>query len=53
MKFRGIICEKCGVEVTKSNVRRERMGHINLATPVTHMAWSPCQANFTCNRHET
>ena len=34
MKFRGIICEKCGVEVTKSNVRRERMGHINLATPV-------------------
>ena len=36
MKFRGIICEKCGVEVTKSNVRRERMGHINLATPVAH-----------------
>ena len=31
MKFRGIICEKCGVEVTKSNVRRERMGHIDLA----------------------
>jgi len=37
MKFRGIICEKCGVEVTKSNVRRERMGHINLATPVAHI----------------
>ena len=34
MKFRGIICEKCGVEVTKSNVRRERMGHIDLACPV-------------------
>ena len=37
MKFRGIICEKCGVEVTKSNVRRERMGHIHLATPVAHI----------------
>jgi len=37
MKFRGIICEKCGVEVTKSNVRRERMGHINLSTPVAHI----------------
>ena len=37
MKFRGIICEKCGVEVTKSIVRRERMGHINLATPVAHI----------------
>ncbi len=37
MKFRGIICEKCGVEVTKSNVRRERMGHINLACPVAHI----------------
>ena len=37
MKFRGIICEKCGVEVTKANVRRERMGHINLATPVAHI----------------
>ncbi len=37
MKFRGIICEKCGVEITKSNVRRERMGHINLATPVAHI----------------
>ena len=37
MKFRGIICEKCGVEVAKSNVRRERMGHINLATPVAHI----------------
>ena len=37
MKFRGIICEKCGVEVTKSNVRRDRMGHIDLATPVAHI----------------
>ena len=37
MKFRGIICEKCGVEVTKSNVRRDRMGHIELAAPVAHI----------------
>ena len=37
MKFRGIICEKCGVEITKSNVRRERMGHIDLACPVAHI----------------
>ena len=37
MKFRGIICEKCGVEVTLSKVRRERMGHIELAAPVSHI----------------
>ncbi|MFO1464691.1 MAG: DNA-directed RNA polymerase subunit beta', partial [bacterium] len=37
MKHRGIICEKCGVEVIQSKVRRERMGHINLATPVAHI----------------
>ncbi|WP_119422738.1 DNA-directed RNA polymerase subunit beta' [Desertibaculum subflavum] len=37
MKFRGITCEKCGVEVTLSKVRRERMGHIELASPVAHI----------------
>ncbi|MBL6840764.1 MAG: DNA-directed RNA polymerase subunit beta' [Pelagibacterales bacterium] len=37
MKFKGIICEKCGVEVTKKDVRRERMGHIKLAAPVAHI----------------
>ncbi|MEM7445312.1 MAG: DNA-directed RNA polymerase subunit beta', partial [Pseudomonadota bacterium] len=37
MKFKGIICEKCGVEVTLSKVRRERMGHIELASPVAHI----------------
>ena len=37
MKFRGVICEKCGVEVTLSKVRRERMGHIDLAAPVAHI----------------
>ena len=37
MKHRGIICEKCGVEVIQSKVRRERMGHIELASPVAHI----------------
>ncbi len=37
IRYKGIICEKCGVEVTKSKVRRERMGHIELATPVSHI----------------
>jgi len=37
MKYKGIICEKCGVEVTLSRVRRERMGHIELAAPVAHI----------------
>ena len=37
MKYRGVICEKCGVEVTQSKVRRERLGHIELATPVAHI----------------
>ena len=37
IKYRGIICEKCGVEVTLSKVRRERMGHIELASPVAHI----------------
>ncbi|MDZ4224353.1 MAG: DNA-directed RNA polymerase subunit beta', partial [bacterium] len=37
MKHRGIVCEKCGVEVIQSKVRRERMGHITLATPVAHI----------------
>ncbi len=37
VKFKGIICDRCGVEVTRSKVRRERMGHIELAAPVTHI----------------
>ncbi len=36
-KFKGVICDKCGVEVTKKSVRRERMGHIQLASPVSHV----------------
>lgn len=37
IRYKGVICEKCGVEVTRSHVRRERMGHIKLAVPVTHI----------------
>ena len=37
MKHRGVICDKCGVEITQARVRRERMGHIELATPVSHV----------------
>lgn len=37
IRYKGVICEKCGVEVTKAKVRRERMGHIELATPVSHI----------------
>lgn len=37
IRFKGIICEKCGVEITRAIVRRERMGHIDLATPVSHI----------------
>ncbi|MEQ8170252.1 MAG: DNA-directed RNA polymerase subunit beta', partial [Candidatus Eremiobacterota bacterium] len=37
IRFKGIVCDKCGVEVTRSKVRRERMGHIELATPVSHI----------------
>ncbi|MDE7242720.1 MAG: hypothetical protein K2O18_01910, partial [Oscillospiraceae bacterium] len=37
IRYKGKICDRCGVEVTKSKVRRERMGHIDLATPVSHI----------------
>ena len=37
IRFKGMICDKCGVEVTKNTVRRERLGHIQLATPVSHI----------------
>jgi DNA-directed RNA polymerase subunit beta' len=36
-KYQGVVCDRCGVEVTKSSVRRERMGHIELAVPVAHV----------------
>src|SRR6185295_5621231 len=37
VRYKGIVCDKCGVEVTRSKVRRERMGHIELASPVAHI----------------
>src|SRR3989338_3322620 len=37
IRYKGVVCDRCGVEVTKSQVRRERMGHIKLATPVSHI----------------
>ena len=37
IRYKGVVCDRCGVEVTKSAVRRERMGHIELATPVAHI----------------
>lgn len=37
IRYKGIICDKCGVEITKSSVRRERMGYIKLACPVSHI----------------
>ena len=40
IRYRGVVCDRCGVEVTRSKVRRERMGHIRLAAPVTHIWFS-------------
>lgn len=40
MRYKGTVCDKCGVEVTSSKVRRERMGHIDLACPVSHIWYS-------------
>src|ERR1700752_5151044 len=39
VRFKGIVCDKCGVEVARSKVRRERMGHIELASPVSHIGY--------------
>ena len=40
IRYKGVVCDKCGVEVTKASVRRERMGHISLAAPVSHIWYS-------------
>ena len=37
IRYKGVVCDRCGVEVTRSSVRRERMGHISLASPVSHV----------------
>lgn len=44
-RYKGIVCDKCGVEVTRSSVRRERMGHIELAAPVAHI-WYTRQSHL-------
>jgi DNA-directed RNA polymerase subunit beta' len=45
IKYKGVICDRCGVEVTLARVRRERMGHIELAVPVSHIWFSSaCRA---------
>ena len=51
VRFKGIVCERCGVEVTRSKVRRERMGHIELAAPVSQSGTSraPRAAWATCS----
>src|ERR1700749_1030801 len=49
MKHRGVVCEKCGVEVIQSKVRRERLGHITLATPVAHLWFLESLASRTGN----
>jgi DNA-directed RNA polymerase subunit beta' len=46
IRYKDIICEKCGVQVTDSIVRRERMGHIELATPVSHIWY--LERNYSC-----
>ena len=51
-KYKGIVCDKCGVEVTSSKVRRERMGHIRLSVPVVHVWYSygvPCKLSILLN----
>ncbi len=50
IRFRGIVCERCGVEVTTAKVRRERMGHIELATPVSHIWYFKSPASFPMAR---
>jgi len=52
IRYKGIICDKCGVEVTRSSVRRERMGHINLVAPVSHIWYlrgTPSRLGLTLN----
>ena len=50
IRFKGIVCERCGVEVTTSKVRRERMGHIELAAPVSHIWYFKSPMSFPLSR---
>ena len=52
IRYRGVICDRCGVEVTQAKVRRERLGHIELAVPVSHIWFFkgvPSAASATCS----
>jgi len=46
VRYEGLICERCGVELTESRVRRHRMGHINLIYPVTHVWYTNSRPNY-------
>ena len=50
IRFKGIVCERCGVEVTSAKVRRERMGHIELAAPVSHIWYFKSPTSFPLSR---
>ena len=50
IRFKGIVCERCGVEVTTAKVRRERMGHIELAAPVSHIWYFKSPTSFPMSR---
>ncbi len=50
VRFHGIVCERCGVEVTTAKVRRERMGHIELAAPVSHIWYFKSPTSFPLAR---
>ena len=52
LKHRGVVCEKCGVEVIQSKVRRERMAHIELATPCAHIWFLKRRAKYAENERE-
>jgi len=48
VRFKGIVCDKCGVEVARAKVRRERMGHIELASPVSHLVFQGNTEPYWC-----
>ena len=50
IRFKGIVCERCGVEVTSAKVRRDRMGHIELAAPVSHIWYFKSPTSFPMSR---
>ena len=53
VRYKGIVCDKCGVEVARSKVRRERMGHVSLAAPVAHIWFSKDRKSTRLNSSHT